>query len=433
MKHAGKIVSWLLILGLFVVGLGSSVEASAESMIPVVTIEADSLENWQGKSDVRDAVLTYRDFASGISFRRDIWIKPQGTSSLAYDKKNFTIGMKYEAVELNPNWGEQAEYCLKANYIDPTQAGNVVSAKLAAQMNAAYGLYEETPNHGLIDGFPVWVILNGKDAGLYTWNIPKAAWMFGMDEDNENHIVMCCEGYGDSCLFKSDNYVLEDDWDVEVGKNDSQTVEKFVRLLRFVSTSSDEVFKADFDQYLNLDACLNYYCFITVAFGADNIAKNMLMATWDGQVWYPMLYDLDSLWGINYDGLGTVGYDAEVIVYNISYLFERIRELYGDELRARYAELRDGVLSVDNIKAEFNEFVSSIPETSYAMDRALWNEDGHLVRTLDLMWEMIDQYLPEVDAAFGYGDAEPTENLAGQVIGDAQEEDDAVQEGDAQN
>ncbi len=109
--------------------------------------------------------------------------------------------------------------------------------------------------------------------------------------------------------------------------------------------------------------------------------------------------------------------DPEImkVVFNQNRLFERIRALYGDELRARYAELRNGVLSVENIKAAFNEFVGSIPENSYAMDHAMWNGDGHLVRTLDLMWEMMDQYLPQVDAEFGYGIAEAPAEEAGDL------------------
>ena len=72
------------------------------------------------------------------------------------------------------------------------------------------------------------------------------------------------------------------------------------------------------------------------------------------------------------------------------------------------------------------------------MDHAMWNSDGHLIRTLDLMWEMLDQYLPEVDSEFGYGSTAHIDSLTGQSIGGVQEgdvvqEDDVMQEGDAQN
>ncbi len=364
------------------------------------------MQEWQGKEDVREATLTYRDFSTGVSFTRAITIRPQGSSSLSYDKKNFTICMTEEPVALSAEWGAQSTYCLKANYIDPTQACNVVSAQLAAQMNAAYGLYEGTPNHGAIDGFPVWVILNGQDAGLYTWNIPKSAWMLGMDESNPNHIVMCCEGWSDGCLFKQDSYVLDEEWSLEVGQNTSATVEKFVRLMRFIANADDETFMAEFDQYLNLDACLNYYCFICIADALDNCGKNMLMATWDGQIWYPILYDLDSLWGIYWNGTETCEGSAIELVYCENRLFERIRTLYWEQLCARYAELREGVLSQSQIQEAFFRFGARIPSTSYTMDAQLWNSDGQYIRSFDLMWTLMEEYLPVVDEAFQYQIAE---------------------------
>lgn len=73
----------------------------------------------------------------------------------------------------------------------------------AARLGRANGMQSESeldmcgwlPNRGAIDGFPVWVSLNGQAEGLYAWNIPKGAWMFAMDTENKNNIVMCCEGW----------------------------------------------------------------------------------------------------------------------------------------------------------------------------------------------------------------------------------------------
>ena len=56
-------------------------------------------------------------------------LKWQGSSSLSYPKKNYTI--KFDnAFEAKEGWGPQKKYCLKANYIDHSHARNIVSAKL---------------------------------------------------------------------------------------------------------------------------------------------------------------------------------------------------------------------------------------------------------------------------------------------------------------
>lgn len=399
-----RLLSVLLALGICNTLALVSAVAFAETTIPTVSITAESLTGWVDKNDKREAVLTYNDPTSGMSFSCSITIKPQGTSSLGYDKKNFTIEFQGEGMEMQPGWGIQTEYCLKANYIDPTHAGNVVSAKLVGQMNEVTGLFEGLPNRGAIDGFPVWVTLNGEDAGVYTWNIPKSGWMFGMDEDNENHIVMCCEGWSEATQFWSDSYILDEDWSIEVGPNTSKTVVKFDRLIDFIVNSSDEEFVENFDQYLNLDACLNYYCFMCISNANDNEAKNMLMVTWDGYIWQPMLYDLDSLWGIDCTGKELWDDEALNLVYSSNRLFQRIWEHFNPQLQERYFLLRSSVLSDENIWNEFNNNAALIPDDLMALDHQLWNPNGEYIRTYKLMQEQMDIYLPLVDAEFGFAE-----------------------------
>lgn len=324
------------------------------------------------KTDVRnieikyeDGINTYKSFAS---------IKVQGTSSLAYEKKNYTISL-YKDKELEEKnkidfgWGPQSKYCLKANWIDKTHARNIVTANLAADIQKEYGLFEDTPNNGTIDGFPVEIYINGEFLGLYTWNIPKDDWMFNMDESNPNHIVFASEGWNDSNLFKADaNY---NDWSVEVGRGDDADLEKLNRLITFVNTSSDKEFKEDFDQYLDLDATINYFILMQYAQLSDNIAKNMLLATYDGKVWYPTLYDLDTSWGTQWNGKELMDYEKTNTVYK-SKLWSRMVKLYPEEITKRYNELKIDYLNKDSIMKRFNDFKSEIPDTSLAKENNRW-------------------------------------------------------------
>ena len=294
-------------------------------------------------------------------------------------------------------WGEQTEFCWKANYIDPTHAGNVVSARLAGQMNKAYGVLDQAPNGGSVDGIPVWLCINDEAVGLYTWCIPKAAWMFGMDESDPNHIVMCGEGPLDGCNFASEDYIHDDEWSVEVGADEDLAFEKFDRLYQFINTSTNEEFKADFDQYLDLDACLNYYCYVMITDAMDNLNNNMLLVTYDGEIWSPALYDLDSLWGIYWTGKETCGGGEELLEHE-SVLWTKLRECFGTEMKQRYAELRSDILSEENIWNTFEAFIGSIPYPYYDYDTAMWNADGEMIRTLDLMKQQVADYLPRLDA-----------------------------------
>jgi len=313
-------------------------------------------------------------------------MKLQGTSSLSYEKKNYTIVFyndeefkNKQTIDVGTGWGYQSKYCLKANWIDSTQSRNIVSARLASQMNERYNLFPNSPNNGVIDGFFVEVYIDGEYQGLFTMNIPKDDWMFGMDSNNENHIVMCGENpnKGSSTSFRALTSLDQDgtDWSVEVGPVTEETYEKFNRVIDFIMNSTDEEFRANFSQYLNLDATLNYFAFIELASGTDNLGKNMLMVTYDGTVWYPSLYDLDTTWGNTFDGSSILYPQKSWVEYGggDNLLLERIIELFPQELENRYKELRKTVLSNENIINEFNLFYNSATEEMWNREKTKWS------------------------------------------------------------
>ena len=390
----------LLTVLVLMLAIGMLIRPKDGDELPRVSITADSLTDWIDKKDVREAVLTYDDDQRGMHFSIPITIHIQGSSSRKHSKHNFTIKMA-QKIEMVPGWGAHKKYCLKANYIDPTQACNIVSCRLAAQMQRAYGLFDAAPNAGLADGFPVWVTLNGTPAGLYTWNIPKDEWMFGVDKDSEQAMVMFGNSWTRDIIFQAEKVDYKKGWVLESGDLTSEKKKRFNRLYRFIRDASDEEFRANFDRYLDLDACLNYYCFCCVSFAEDNLGKNMILVTYDGEIWMPSLYDLDSLWGVSWKGTCPEESAIDVVLESKG-LLRRLRDCFPDELNARYAELRGSVLSVDNIHAEFERFRDEIPQEYYDMDWEMWNPEGKYIRTYELMYELLDDYLPTVDSFFGY-------------------------------
>ena len=333
-------------------------------------------------------------------------IKIQGTSSTQYAKKNYTITLYDDSnysskKKLDVGWGAQSKYCLKANWIDKTHSRNVVTAKLGAQMQAKYGLFNVAPHNGTVDGFPVEIYINGEFHGLYTMNIPKDEWMFGMDKNNPNHIVICGENWNDPVLFKSIPTDLKD-WTVEAGPEDDATLQKVQRLVKFVKDSSDAEFKANFNQYLNFDSTINYYIMMNCAWLSDNAGKNMLLATYDGKVWYPTLYDLDTSWGTHWKGTSLYNYSSGVVNGSNSLLWQRIEKLYKKEIAARYFELRQSVLSKENIMAEFNNFKASIPKEVLDRETAKWNTAEHPIPGYDIsqIEEYINIVFPRLDNRF---------------------------------
>lgn len=361
----------------------------------------------EDKSDERKIAFSYRDGDEQITGYAKI--KAQGSSSLAYEKKNYTIKLYSdkdcdEKMRVDLGWGEQNKYCLKANWVDRTQARNLVTANLAAQAQEKYRLLTQTPNNGCVDGFPVEVYSNGRFLGLYTWNIPKDAWMFAMDEDDPNHLVLSGQGWEEANYFRA--MPGFDTWSMEVGEESEKVQEKLDRLFDFVMNSSDQEFRDHFSEYLNLDAALNYYVISDIAYLHDNLGKNMLLATYDGQVWYLCLYDLDTSWSTTNDGLGLVDYQDRLLDLSANLLLERMEQCFPRELAQRYFELRAELFSDEHILAEFDRFREEIPRLTFAKEILRWGE-GTIPSRADLPgfdYDQIREYLssvgPRLDAKY---------------------------------
>lgn len=391
-----KIFAGVILLLVVAVGIFSYFYANTD--IPKLYLDGD-ITSMVSKDEKSKVAFRFEDGGREVAGFAEI--KYQGNSSLQYQKKNYTIKFYADAehdekLKLDVGWGPQNKYCLKANWIDRTHSRNVVSAKLAGQMQEKYGLLADAPNHGAVDGFPVEVYSNGKFYGLYTFNIPKDAWQFGMDDDDPNHILLGGEGWTDATYFKS--LPSFETWEVEVGQESAETQEKMNRLFEFFMNSSDEEFRENFSQYMNLDAALNYYIFCDVAYLIDNLGKNMLLATYDGLEWYPSLYDMDASWGAHVRGLKQYDFENTLVDFSKSNLFTRMETCFSKELAQRYFELRADILSNEHILKEFHDFRDQIPALTFMKEFVRWGS-GFIREYDDLPgfdYSQIEAYLNNV-------------------------------------
>lgn len=396
-KKRGILIAVVLVAVLAAVIVFFAVRRGSAS-IPKLYFEGD-ISGMESKTDVRDIAFVYVDGKERMEGYATL--KVQGTSSLLYEKKNYTIKLFRDAEHeekygVDVGWGAQNVYCLKANWIDRTHARNIVTAKLAAQAQQKYNVLTQAPCNGLIDGFPIEIYSNGDFLGLYTFNIPKDEWQFGMDGDDPNHIVICGEGWEPADLFFGEPDFGT--WSVEVGEESDETLEKMKALFDFVINSTDAEFREHFAEHLDLDAALNYYIFTDFAYMEDNRGKNMLIATYDGVKWYLSLYDLDTAWGTNYSGNGLYAYEDHLMDMRMNNLFARMEDCFPQELAQRYFALREDILSREHIMAEFAAFREQIPTMSFLKEAWKWGS-GMLRRTEDLPgydYPQIEQYLDTV-------------------------------------
>ncbi len=286
-------------------------------------------------------------------------------------KFNYTI--KFDtAFEASEGWGIQKKYCLKANWIDHTHSRNVVSAKIWGRIvksrTTANANLSGLVNGGAVDGFPIVIMLNNEFHGLYTFNIPKDGWMFGLVEDTtKTQAVFGANDHELATQFKGLLAGDESDFELEFISDEDNTAWATSSLNRLIQACIDS-WGGDLDttvaQYLDWDSAIDYLIWVVVCKGTDMVDKNYILTTFDGTKWCFTAYDMDSTYGLNWDGSGlsrpvsNINFDE---CANTHRVYELIKRFKTNALKARYTELRKDILSESRMCQLFENFAWAIP------------------------------------------------------------------------
>lgn len=323
----------------------------------------------------------------------------QGTSSLQYPVKNYRIrlydefGEKYMYSPF-PNGIKENVFCLKADMMD--------SAHYRNTGNATYiddNLYSDTLNpaqqidanvRNAIDGFPINLYINGEYIGVFNFNNDKSnKKVFGLTKSfpqcvsyevsaNSNTTAGAFNKWTSATGISEKQYYYndfelryssrsqdadEDNWDITPLKT----------LVDWVSDADETEFKTNLDQHFNRRYLIDYYIFTMTAGLVDNFGKNMMLTSWDSQIFYPQFYDCDSCLSLNNSGYRRYDPYIEVTpdVFNTSdsKLWTKLTQYLWDEIVVRYRELRQSTLTYDRLmEYYYGHQISKIPERLYNTD-----------------------------------------------------------------
>lgn len=323
-------------------------------------------------------------------------------------KFNYTINFD-TAFEAADGWGVQKKYCLKANWIDHSHSRNVVTAKLwgaivKSRANANANL-SGLVNGGAVDGFPIVIMLNGEFHGLYTFNIPKDGWMMGMVEDTtKTQALVGANDHELATQFKGELAGDESDFELEFVSDETNSAWVTTSLNRLINACINS-WGGDLDdvvaQYLDWDSAIDYYIFIVAIKGTDMVDKNYLLSTFDGAKWHFTAYDMDSTYGLNWDGSGltravsNVNFEECATTHRV---WELIKRFKTNALKARYNELRSNVLSETRICQYFENFAWAMPSPVLLEDVKLYPTiQGSGVNGIDQIGRWVRQRLEACD------------------------------------
>lgn len=158
----------------------------------------------------------------------------------------------------------------------------------------------------------------------------------------------------------------------------------WIDFYRFVTTSTDDDFKNNLENYFAVDSALYYYLFTTRYCMVDNRAKNTFWhygKAADGSYKWDLCWDYDNDTSLGLDnygrqvyryGLEDTDYDEagqEVFRQSDSVFFSRIRELFGTELKDMYQKLETaGAWNAETFIQDCDAWQEQFPE-------ALWYAD----------------------------------------------------------
>ena len=346
-------------------------------------------------------------------------LRIQGTSSTTYPRKNYRIyfsrSTKY-GTKLYVNGVEVADFkysfkpgarpidifCLKADFSDSSSTHNTGAVRvvndiwkrcgwLTPPQMAYKGNYDVRIG---VDGFPIDLFYDNNGTGenvylgKYNFNNEKSGsgiiygfeGIEGFNDEatlkGERNKCICLEFLNNSealCLFGTSNMDTFDDalefrfkpdqtW-ATAHEDDKAAVKRLWEWI-YSCKGNPTKFLNEYAEYFGNDSPFAWYLITDYFMAVDNRAKNMMLVTWNGKIWYFIPYDMDTVFGERNDSVLKYDYtitwetmDESIGSYAFaghdSVLWELVRGC-PDKLREVADKLRS-TMSLEYVLKVFNE------------------------------------------------------------------------------
>lgn len=346
-------------------------------------------------------------------------LRIQGTSSTTYPRKNYRIyfsrSTKY-GTKLYVNGVEVADFkysfkpgarpidifCLKADFSDSSSTHNTGAVRIVNDIWKRCGWL--TPpqmaykgNYDVrigVDGFPIDLFYDNNGTGenvylgKYNFNNEKSGsgiiygfeGIEGFNDEatlkGERNKCICLEFLNNSetlCLFGTSNmdtfddalefrFKADDTW-ATAHEDDKAAVKRLWEWI-YSCKGNPTKFLNEYVEYFGNDSPFAWYLITDYFMAVDNRAKNMMLVTWDGKIWYFIPYDMDTVFGERNDSVLKYDYtitwetmDESIGSYAFaghdSVLWELVRGC-PDKLREVADKLRS-TMSLEYVLKVFNE------------------------------------------------------------------------------
>lgn len=358
-----------------------------ETSIKVTKItDSPTIGAWSVDKETEHQCVVEIDFGHYLNGTYNIGVKYQGSSTLYNRKRNFRFTFYKDSSFSKKNKikiGEMVRvsgFNLKANYTDNTRIKELLMNRIFMSIWEDRGKLhsypweaEEIPCSGatgMIKGFPIRVNIGGNFYGIDVFGLKKDEKNYLLDGDTSGMIVSGTRGNTND----PNNWTAAkpEDWEDEM--NDELTESNKQALTDFFSFINSENFtKENVPQRMSVIDWIDYFIGLQVFLMRDNTCRNMILyAKEDKKKLYPFFYDLDLSWFF-YDN----NYNLDIMTSSYAVdmsLWENFKSLYEDEIRNRYAYLRENILSIETIQAMYEDIAKDFPLVDIALEKEKWGQ-----------------------------------------------------------
>lgn len=394
------------------------------------------------KQDNIEADIEYND-KDGNYFRKPVILNAQGSSSMNYYVKNMAIDINDGSEIKFGDFPTQDSFHLKKYYIDAFRGQCIVGYWLMEQVYKSRPAGQQYPyeysysNNSVTDGFgdlkkdffngakchpdgfPIIITWVNSETnketwmGIYTWNLKKSKEVYNCNKKKAENIILDGD-INDSTLWNGtidwsafeirnpknlidiDGNKYDGDNPKELSETDSLSKKVKDYIVRFSNALQDiksNKTKETFEKYFVPNIMIDHFLANQILYNVDGIRRNTIWVSYIGLKINPTLYDLDSLFGNHPSGLliikdsqssGILGIDNELPT---KYLYE----LYSQEIKARYSELRKvGIFTADNIQGLLEKWTVSIGYDNFSKEFQTYPEtNSYRKSNVSEKWELV--------------------------------------------
>ncbi|HHS9700139.1 TPA: CotH kinase family protein, partial [Klebsiella pneumoniae] len=361
-------------------------------------------------------------------------LEVQGDTSAGFPKKNLNITFSSTAdrdEDMDLKIGDiipHDEWTFKANWIDNTHARQYASFLLWSQMMDSRrgwpkrdidNCYEgkvgpdgfPTGARAHPIGYPAVLYVNDAFYGIGTLAVGKKKENYNIPKNDplKIHISMDANtAWVDIKKLSTD--AMKAQYSFKAPKTQTAATQAALEVWDAFASSGQADFTANITTKLDKNNAIDFYLLLAVIgatdLWADDYTKNVQFITWDGVKWFFMPYDLDTTYGLRFDGT-TISYLPDTVPgtdRSANLFWMKVRSAYGDDVNQRYGDLRNqGIFSPDNLYFLLKQFQSKYSPDLVKADVEKWTTQPSLnVTSIDQILTWFKARLAYLDTYFNY-------------------------------